>query len=256
MRHRDTLHDKIPWFSRHIAEPWIRWRMNRVFFSIDVHGLNHLQDAVSAGPVILYANHSSWWDGFSAFMLEQRLGFDIHVMMERANLEKSAFLRWMGAFDVNLKNPRGAALALRRAAHLLTAPIPEGAPSPVVVVYPQGRMTSWEERPLKFQHGLEWLCGHAPHIPAIPMACRYEFMREERPHILLRIGKPIQSAKSHELEHALITELDAMDAHCKHWSLHGYERLWQGKLSLNKRWERWMRKFAGDDGKPFEPLNR
>lgn len=225
-------------------------------FSIDVHGLSHLENAARIGPVILYANHSSWWDGFAAFMLEQRLGFDVHVMMEKQNLEKSSFLRWLGAFAVDLKNPHGAALALRRAAHLLASKAPKDAPHPVVVLYPQGRMASWEERPLRFQHGLQWLCQHSPHIPTIPMACRYEFMREERPHVLLRIGKPVKSTKTHDLEHALSVELDAMDHHCKHWSLEGYERLWQGKLSANKRWERWMRRYAGDDGKPFDPYNR
>ena len=94
--------------------------MGQLFFSIDVHGAEHLRNALRRGPAVVFSNHSGWWDGFVAFMLEQHFDFDLHVMMEKKNLDEAPFLRWLGAFDVDLKSPRRAALALRTALKILS----------------------------------------------------------------------------------------------------------------------------------------
>src|SRR3989338_7426530 len=130
---RDPLRDKSPAFIRWIGGPWLRQRMRRAFFSIEISAIENLQTALSTSqsgirnpesriqpaPLILYSNHCSWWDGFVDFTLAQLYGCDLHVMMDQQNLNLNPFLRWMGAFDVNLESPRQAALALRTARRIL-----------------------------------------------------------------------------------------------------------------------------------------
>lgn len=246
---------KSPWFASGVGGPWIRRRMGQLFFSMDAHGLDTLADAARRGPAIVFSNHSGWWDGFVSFMLERHLGFDLHVMMEKKNLDEAPFLRWLGAFDADLASPRRAALALRTTLKILT-PAAEGPPQPVLWMFPQGRMGSPHERPLKFQPGLEWVLEKRPEVPAIPMACRYEFMREDRPHIFLRFGAPLMKASTAQLENGLEMELDALHTQLVAWEGGGFERVWRSSLSVNKRWERWWRRMRGGGEDGFEPLNR
>ncbi len=187
-------------------------------------------------------------------MLEQHFGFDLHVMMEKKNLDEAPFLRWLGAFDADLGTPRRSALALRSALRVL-APSQPVTRQPVLWIYPQGRMGSAHERPLKFRRGLEWILEHRADLSAIPMACRYEFMREDRPHIFLRFGPALAGASTASLEQALQKELDSLHGQLAAWSVTDFERIWQSSLSVNKRWERWWGKIRGG-GKAFDPLNR
>jgi hypothetical protein len=228
--------------------------MRRAFFSVDAWGLDHLRASLARGPVLLLPNHSNWWDGFLDLLLERLLGADLRVMMDAANLSQNPFLRWLGAFDARLDSPAGAALALRRAARLL-APPPPGAPPPLVVLYPQGKLASPRLRPVEVKPGAEWLLRHAPRASAVPCARAFEFLGEDRPQAFLRFGPPMRAPSADAIRAALERELDALLADLDARRVDGAERLLQGPLSLNKRWERRARQLPGASRRPFDPFN-
>jgi 1-acyl-sn-glycerol-3-phosphate acyltransferase len=228
--------------------------MGRAFFSVDAWGLDHLRGALAQGPVLLLPNHSNWWDGFVDLLLERRLGADLRVMMDAANLSANPFLRWLGAFDAKLDSPRGAALALRHASRLL-APTAPGAHPRLLVLYPQGSLASPRTRPLAVKPGAEWLLRTAPHASAIPCARAYEFLGEDRPQVFLRFGNPLRHATTEAIRAALEGELDTLLAELNARRTDGAERLLQGPLSLNKRWERRARRLTIGRRRPFEPFN-
>ena len=228
--------------------------MERAFFSVDAWGLDHLRGALAQGPVLLLPNHSNWWDGFVDLLLERSLRADLRVMMDAANLSENPFLRWLGAFDARLDSPRGAALALRRASHLL-APTAPGAHPRLLVLYPQGSLASPRARPLAVKPGAEWLLRAAPHASAVPCARAYEFLGEDRPQIFLRFGASLRIATTDAIQATLERELDALLADLDARRTDGAERLLQGPLSLNKRWERRARALRCTPRAPFNPFN-
>lgn len=234
--------------------PWLQGKMRRTFFSIEGTGLEHLRQVAGASPILLYSNHASWWDGFVDLMLVRQFPCELHVMMDHQNLSKHPFLRWMGAFDVDLKSPRAAASGLRTAFRILTTPHQPGI-SPLVVIYAQGKIASPHQRPLQLQPGLAWLLKKIPEAVAIPMARRYEFQLEDRPHAFLQLGTPLSSADTPALEQALEQEMSSLHQKLVFFPTTGFQTLWHGGLSVNKKWERVKKTISGRT-QDFDQLNR
>jgi hypothetical protein len=120
-----------------------RWMLKRHFCSIRVHG--GLQD--DGRPVLMLANHFSWWDGFlinraNALTLKKKL----FVMMLEAELEKNRILRRSGAFSVK-KNTRSAVDSLKYASSLLEDH------DNLLLLFPQGRFQGMNRCPLRFEKG-------------------------------------------------------------------------------------------------------
>src|SRR5689334_6980189 len=57
----------------------------------------------SDGPLIIYPNHPSWWDGYMSFVLVRRAlrdRFESYLMMEEPELRRYRFFSWAGCFSV------------------------------------------------------------------------------------------------------------------------------------------------------------
>lgn len=132
------------WFARHA-----RARIAGTFGRVLVSGADELRAACAAGPVLVVANHTSWWDPLVALWLTNVVvHVDSFAMMDAANLRRLPFFGKVGAFGVDLDEAADGASAIRYAARLLDAP------GRVVWIYPEGRERSPFE-PLE-------LCGAPP----------------------------------------------------------------------------------------------
>jgi 1-acyl-sn-glycerol-3-phosphate acyltransferase len=71
--------------------------------------------ASSPEPLIVYANHGSWWDPMVAFLLAEKLMPTRRhfAPMDAASLDRYAILKRIGVFPVELSSARGAAQFLR-----------------------------------------------------------------------------------------------------------------------------------------------
>lgn len=181
----------IPAAKRAGFERWfaatVDARLRRHFAQVDAFGLEHLERAAAMGPVIVVSNHCSWWDPVWAIVLSNRvLRLDAYALMDARNLRRLPFFARVGAFGVDLDQPRDGARAVRYARRLLDRP------GRAVFVFPQGaeRPSSW--RPLGFRAGAAAIARGAPDARVVPMALRYEHTGDERPHLLVAFGAPLE----------------------------------------------------------------
>ncbi len=156
--------------------------IRRRFDGLRVAGLEHLRGRTTNTPQLLYANHSSWWDGLVVFQLAYECKLDLYAMMEEKQLRQYPFHRKLGAFSVVRARPREALESIEYAANLLRRS------SRTLLIFPQGETAPNDTRPLKFYNGAARIIERVGEIDAVPVALRYEFMDEFRPEIFARVG--------------------------------------------------------------------
>ena len=172
---------KSAWFERLFAI-YNRNLIARRFEGLRVAGLEHLQGRPRVSPLLLYANHSSWWDGLVAFQVGRTCALDQYVMMEEKQLRAYPLFRRLGAFSVVRESPREAARSIEYARRLLHGT------NRALWIFPQGETRPNDDRPLELYTGAARIIQRTGEIYAAPVGMRYEFLEEFRPDILVRIG--------------------------------------------------------------------
>jgi 1-acyl-sn-glycerol-3-phosphate acyltransferase len=187
----------------------VRGYFRRHFRSVMGQRLETLQGL--RGPLIVYANHSSWWDPMISVLLAGRLlpGCRHYAPMDAAALAKYPILRRVGIFAVESHSARGAAQFLRTSEAILKS-------GGVLWITPQGRFADSRE-PLHFKPGLGALAARMPAVTLLPLAIEYTFWDERLPEALLRFGEPLRVAQgSHteaataQLENALAATMERL----------------------------------------------
>jgi 1-acyl-sn-glycerol-3-phosphate acyltransferase len=205
---------KVP----HISKPIL------LFFRLIVRGhfwwhfravrLSHASHLASFHEerLIIYGNHSSWWDPMVMMLLGAKLmrQRQHYAPIDAESLKTYRILKYLGLFGVEMKTARGATRFLRTGHAILER-------SGVLWVTPQGRFADVRERPLAFKPGLAALAARARSgCIVLPLAAEYVFWNERQPEALLRFGDPVrvegQTSESlqKELEAALITTMEAL----------------------------------------------
>jgi chlorobactene lauroyltransferase len=159
--------------------------LRRHFESLKVTGLNYLEAAGSDFPLIIFPNHSAWWDGLVAFEISRAAGLDAYVMMEEKQLRKLFPFRYLGAFSVVREKPREAVRSLNYASRLLLDDAGR-----TLWIFPQGEILPNDVRPLRFYQGLRRIVEKVGRCRVASLAIRYEFLGEFKPQIFVKIGKP------------------------------------------------------------------
>jgi 1-acyl-sn-glycerol-3-phosphate acyltransferase len=164
----------------------VRSYFRRHFRAVLIQQQERLRDA-PAGPLIVYANHASWWDPMVSVLLAQTLlpARRHYAPMDAAPLARYPILRKIGIFPIEPATPRGAVEFLRTSEAVLRA-------GGVLWVTPQGRFADARE-PLVFKAGLAALIERVPEATVIPLALEYTFWNERLPETLLRVGEPMRA---------------------------------------------------------------
>ncbi len=195
-------------FFRRIVRRYFR----RHFRAVLAQGASRL--AGRRGPLIVYGNHSSWWDPMlivllGNLLLPERAHF---APMDARALERYPILRRLGIFPVEMASPRGAAHFLRHAEGILRS-------NGVLWLTPQGRFADPREFPLAFKPGLAALALRLPEVPLLPLAVEYTFWDERLPEALLCFGEPLHmdsksstAEATHVLEAALARAMYQLQA--------------------------------------------
>lgn len=138
-------------------------------------------------PILLVANHVSWWDGFLLREVQRRLRPDapLHVIMLEEELRRVPVFRWMGAVPLSA-SPMGARMLLRRLRHHL-----EERPNAVIGYFPQGRIWPSHRRPLGFERGGGWLASHLAPIAVVPVGLHLEPLTRPAPAAFISVGAPM-----------------------------------------------------------------
>lgn len=219
----------------------IRRMLAKHFYAHHLRGKDRLLAIDPKIPVIFYANHSAWWDGFLAFHLcHDVFKRDGVLMMDVKQLRKYRFFRWIGAFSVNQEDGKAAMQSIEYAVKQLQVE------HRILWVYPQGILLPNDRRPMVFYHGISHIVKRLGCVQLIPIVHRYEFMGEQRPDVFSSIG-PVQKIEvtggfdpgtlTAELERRLTLELDSLRDDVAMCQFDGFEITLKGKSSTNIRYD-------------------
>jgi 1-acyl-sn-glycerol-3-phosphate acyltransferase len=205
------------------VEAYLRTKMRSAFRGLWLRGALPPADA----GLLLYANHTNWWDGFVVHALAVAAGWDAYCLMEEKNLERYRFLTRIGAFSVHPSHPGSALASLRYAKGLLQK-------QATVVLFPEGEIRPFGESPLRLEGGVEVLARAAEAV-CLPLAIRYAFFEDEKPCVLLEVGEahpPLPLVAFGERLSACVLSLQAVRG------LDGFRRLSAGRAGVAERWDR------------------
>ena len=191
------------------------------------------------GPLIVYMNHTSWWDGYMAFVLNRvllRSRFEGYAMMEEAQLRRYRFFSWSGAFSVHRQDARSAMRSVAYIGRLLAE-----RRDRCLYIFPQGEIAPNDRRPLEIFGGVAHIARRAGGATLWPVALRYEFRGEQRPEAFLRIGPAHHTAPadgahaiSASIGQRLTAACDALRDEYAAGDLLGYTTLLRGRSGVNR----------------------
>lgn len=184
------------------------WRARRLA-TVPVLGL---PAAIPADrPLLIVANHTSWWDGFLLrdIHVALRPGAPMYSVMTEAELRRHAYLRLIGGVPLQ----PGSAGSLRRLLRQLRARVADRADSSILF-FPQGRIWPAWKRPLGFRRGIEVLVRALAPCYVLPVALHIESLNRASPTAFLRAGHllraPERTLTADGLEHAVTAALDEL----------------------------------------------
>jgi 1-acyl-sn-glycerol-3-phosphate acyltransferase len=167
----------------------VRGYFRRHFHGVRISGAERFVHDGSS--LILYANHSSWWDPMVSILLASKLMRNRrhYAPMDADALERYRLLKHLGIFPVEMKTRRGAVQFMRVGEEILQA-------GGVLWITPQGRFADARERPLDFKPGLAALASRTAQrmgsCTILPLAIEYPFWNERLPETLLHFGEPVR----------------------------------------------------------------
>ncbi len=240
----------VLWFFRGIVRGYFR----RHFAGVRLSRASNLS-AFHDKKLIVYANHSSWWDPMVLVLLGQTQmpTRDHFAPMDAAALERYGIFKRIGVFGVEMKTARGAAQFLRTG----SAIVQNGG---VLWVTPQGRFADSRERPLAFKPGLAALAAKMPGgCTVLPLAIEYVFWDERLPETLLHFGDPVtidgQSTEEAQqlLETALLKAMESLKAEATSRNPAAFSLVHDGTVGTGGLYEVGQRVLATLRRKPFQP---
>jgi 1-acyl-sn-glycerol-3-phosphate acyltransferase len=234
---------------------YLRWYIGRHFHALRL--ANSSRFPVAPGPLIIYANHASWWDPLTFMVVANHLlpAASHYGPMDAAALQHYGVLRKLGLFAVENGTPRGAAQFLRAAREILATP------DSVLWVTPEGQFTDMRTRPAVFRPGLAALVARLGACTLVPLAFEYTFWDERLPEILGSCGQAIQVTDgrsrtaaewSEHLAAAMTACQDELAALAKLREPEPFATILSGRTGIGGVYEAWKRLFAILSGRTYQ----
>ncbi|GLV58763.1 glycerol acyltransferase [Dictyobacter sp. S3.2.2.5] len=229
-----TPGEQLVWLLIHTS---LRGHFDRIFFRMH----EPLTEEQRRLPIIICANHSSWWDGYVAALVERHLKLDGYLMMEEAQLKRYFFFRWIGCFSVDRHNARSAIQTVNYAGKLL-----KRRRGRMVWLFPQGEISPNDYRPLTFFSGAAHIARLAAPALVYPAAIRIEYLAEQRPDLYISLGEPLKIGEDELqtrgflkhytacLQEKVTAELDQLRADVIHGNYSDFTQIMHGRASTNR----------------------
>lgn len=233
---------------------YLRWYVRRHFHSLRVAHAGRIPP--QAQPLILFANHASWWDPLTAMLLAQAiLPLRQHYApMDATALEHYSIFRPMGFFPVDNASARGAAQLLRAGAQVLARP------GSVLWITPESQFQDVRQRPIVFRPGLGALMSRTGRMTCVPIAIEYAFWNERLPEILVNVGEPLEIADgtmedartwTNLLSYATAATLDELAMLTMARDPAAFETVLAGSGGIGGVYELWKRFSCAISGRPY-----
>lgn len=215
-----------------------RWLLKRSFHSISITGASA---ALPEKGSLILMNHSSWWDPLILFYLNQTIWKKNAVaMMGEEGLRRFPFFRKLGAFSVDPQSPRSVIESLNYASEQLQS-------GRHVFLFPQGKETPLEKRPLHFFSGAGYLKEQVPDAPVVSVSFYHGLFHHQMPEWYVHTGIPMEGNSSwnrkrwtKEMEKQATDELNFLRGEVI--SGGNFQKIFHGKSGIGANWEKVKRK--------------
>ena len=133
-------------------------------------------------PVLVIANHISWWDGFWLMYLNLKmLHRRFHFMMLEEQLHKHWYFNFAGGYSIRKKS-RSILETLKYTAELLECV------ENMVFIFPQGEIKSMHDHTIMFEPGIENILNFCNNeIQIIFIANLVEYFSHPKPSLFMHI---------------------------------------------------------------------
>ena len=208
-------------------------------------------------PIVVYANHPSWWDPIHFALLAASYLPDRAMFgpMDARALERYRFMKRLGVFPVS-PDRKGAAMFLRTALDVLERPRSS------LWLTAEGTFTDPRQRPIHLMPGLAHLVRRLGDAWVVPLALEYPMWNERRPEALSRFGQPFRLCEEPDrsvaawqavLGSRLETTLEALAVDAQRREPSRFETLVEGRRGINRVYDAWRRVGAWIRGERFVP---
>ena len=164
--------------------------LKRHFHAIAVDQRSRLNNTIPIDtPLIVFANHASWWDPLIAHFLNQTLFAprQLYAPIDAKALERYKVFEKLGFFGVDLETKSGAAKFLKVSDAIFKADT-----AAALWMTPEGQFADARNYQLPLMPGLAHLCSRRTTGVALPLAMEYVFWNERLPLCLVKLGTPIE----------------------------------------------------------------
>lgn len=135
------------YFGVRFFDLYTKIQLKRYFRKVSING--DFED--NGRPVLLIANHFSWWDGFIQLWLNKKVfKRKFHVIMLEEQLRKFMILNKAGAFSIK-KNSRDIVESLAYTNDLLKQK------ENMLLIFPQGEIQTLYTHDFVFEKGVEYI---------------------------------------------------------------------------------------------------
>ncbi len=143
-------------------------------------------------PMIIYANHPSWWDPIVAMLLQQAYfpNRTFYAPIDAEALEKYRIMAKLGFYGVRMESFDGASAFLKMTKAILNSK------KVSIWITPEGRFSDVRDFSMPLMPGLSHLASKIPGVKFLPVAFEYGYWNESRPQIFVRFGSPVDSSET------------------------------------------------------------
>lgn len=136
-------------------------------------------------PLLLIPNHSTWWDGFFVYLLnEEMLKQKAYLMILDRQLAKYRFFARIGAYGITPGDIKNVRESLKYTVELLQIK------NVMINIFHQGILLLWDKRPLNFKKGIEAIIRlYNKPINILPLAIPAEYSGEQRAEVFFQFGE-------------------------------------------------------------------
>ena len=167
-KHHTFIYPFFQWLTKYL--------IRRKFEKVNIIGkISHLEK-----PILLIANHVSWWDGFWVLFLNMKIfNKKIHFMMREDQLKKHWYFQYTGGYSIK-KGTKSILESLQYTQKLLQNN------SNLVLMFPQGEINSMHNTKFKFERGIERIISNkATDFQIIFVANLIDYFSKPKPELFI-----------------------------------------------------------------------
>ncbi|MEQ1825033.1 MAG: lysophospholipid acyltransferase family protein [Pirellula sp.] len=186
----------LPTSKKWLVDGFCRFTRRMVakhFISFGIHKVDLDLEALGPEiPIVVYANHASWWDPICAMLIRQTVFPNrvLYAPIDALALKDYRIMAQLGFYGLQLHTHSGAADFLATTKRILKSK------NASIWITPEGRFTDVRDHSVPLMPGLSHLAARVPGVVFLPLALEYAFWDQSRPKIFARFGAAIGNEHS------------------------------------------------------------